>query len=174
MNTDYSWLPPLVPFSGKWEEYLEAIYRYFFEDFVFSKPKFGDKRVALKRHPIIKGKEATFWHFISENPPDSMSEEDRIPDFRRCERIRWPKPVMEQYGNKSAICWWKTIRPSRRGTTRRILLALDDFSYIIVVDEHKDYVLPWTHFPVESMRRREILKQEYEKYWIAQKAGDAV
>ncbi|MNH30689.1 hypothetical protein D3C79_909980 [compost metagenome] len=45
------------------------------------------KRLGLKRHPVIQGKEATFWHMISEG----NDEAERLPDLRRCERIRWPR-----------------------------------------------------------------------------------
>lgn len=99
MSTDYSWLPDLVLNPGNWNEYRELIYGYFVQDFVASKPRFGNKKVGLKQHPVIRGKEATFWHFIqeSENSSRPPSEEERIPCFRRCERIRWPKPLMEQF-----------------------------------------------------------------------------
>lgn len=63
------WLPPLVLFSdynGDWDAYLEAIYSYFKQDFVDSKPVFRGKRFGLKRHPLAQGKEATFWHMIQQ------------------------------------------------------------------------------------------------------------
>jgi len=70
MNNDKSsLLPPLILLSGcqnNWDSYLETIYASFCQDFVISKPVFEDKRFALKRHPIIRGKEATFWHIISD------------------------------------------------------------------------------------------------------------
>ena len=174
MTTNFSWLPPMVLNPGNWNTYLEILYRYFTDDFIHSQPKFDNKRVALKRQPVINGKEATFWHFISEKSPDSSLEEDRIPNFRRCERIRWVKPVMEQYGEQNTIRWWKTTRPSNRGTVHRIILALADFSYVVIVDERKEYVLPWTQFPVEHAKQREKLKREHNEYWGTQKAGDTI
>ena len=180
MNTDYSWLPPLVPFSGKWGEYLETLYQHFLEDFIFSKPKFGDKRVGLKQHPIRKGKEATFWHFIeeSENPQGAKSEDERIPSLRCCERIRWPKPIMEQFseagGDARRILWWKTTRQSKTRTMKRYILALSDFSYIVVIEDRGDYVLPWTQYPIEQTQRRRKLEKEYKEYWATQKARDTV
>jgi hypothetical protein len=174
MSYNFSWLPELVHNPGNWNEYCEILYQFFFQDFVASKPTFGNKKVRLKREPVTKNKEATFWHFISENLSGSTSENERIPDFRRCERIRWPKPVMEQYPSEEKIRWWKTKRQSRRGTSQRIVLALQDFCYIVIVEERADYVLPWTQYLVEESSRREKLKREYENYWAAQKTGDTV
>jgi len=41
------------------EKYLDRVYSFFKKDFIDSKPRFY-KRVALKRHPLKNGKEATF------------------------------------------------------------------------------------------------------------------
>jgi hypothetical protein len=64
------WLPELVLFEhyeNNWEKYLKILYDYFYADFVCSKPVFMGKRVELKRYPLAEdGKEATFWHIISE------------------------------------------------------------------------------------------------------------
>lgn len=92
-------LPPLLlleDFGHNWDEYFEAIYKIFCRDFVVSKPNFEGKRFALKKHPMIKGKEATFWHIISEG----RLEDNRLPDLRRCERIGWPRPIIEAFRTK--------------------------------------------------------------------------
>jgi len=52
------------------------------------------KRLGLKRHPMTQNKEATFWHMIQEGSVES----ERIPDIRRCERIRWPRPSVAVVG----------------------------------------------------------------------------
>ena len=67
MSTDSGWLPQLMlfaQFDGKWELYLEAIYRAFCDDFIHSKPAYPGKRFAVKRMPLALEKEATFWHLI--------------------------------------------------------------------------------------------------------------
>lgn len=45
MTDEQDWLPPLVLFNdygGDWQSYLDAIYDYFKQDFVDSKPVFQD------------------------------------------------------------------------------------------------------------------------------------
>ena len=116
------WLPPLVLLEdsgGDWKSYEEVLYGWFTADFLKSQPRWPGKRVGLKRHPMSQDKEATFWHFISEGE----TEADRLMDMRRCERIRWPHPMMRHFrtadqqrttasfggktnaGEKGATCW---------------------------------------------------------------------
>lgn len=164
------WLPPLVLLEdsyGDWNAYEQTLYDWFTVDFLETLPLWPEKRVGLKRHPLSKGKEATFWHFISEG----KTEADRLVDVRRCERIRWPRPTMEAFTNKrpqegDSIVWWK----NQRGGEWRYLLALPDFSYLVVVAERADYVLPWTQYCVEHKNRRESYRKEYEAYWASRKS----
>lgn len=156
MNGTLNWLPPLVLLTehgGNWPAYLEAIYRYFQADFVASKPSFQGRRFGLKRHPMEQGKEATFWHLISEG----KTEADRLPDLRRCERIRWPRPMIEAVATGRVKCW----RSQRRGEDR-IYLAVDDFSYLVVLADRGEYVLLWTAFCVERGHTRRKLEREYK------------
>ncbi len=107
------WLPDLIlfeSFDGDWERFLDVIYEAFKADFVTSKPNWQGRRLALKRHPLSRGKEATFWHMISEG----NNEESREIDLRRCERIRWPRPVIER-SEEEEIKVWKN---RRKGETR--------------------------------------------------------
>ena len=164
------WLPPLVCLEdsgGDWSAYEEVLYSWFKANFLRSLPRWPGKRVVLKRYPLSQGKEATFWHFISEG----QTEEDRVPDLRRCERIRWPRPTMEAFMDRpptaeDQIVWWK----NERRNEPRYLLALRDFSYLVVVADRGDYVLPWTQYCVERNHQREKLRKEFQSYWITQKS----
>jgi len=165
MNED--WLPPLVLLedsNGDWNRYVELLYQFFRQDFIDAKPKWPNKRVGLKRIPIDQGKEATFWHFISEGE----SEPDRTPATHRCQRSRWPRPTMEAVpGRKPTgndrIVWWQNYRKGEP----RYLLALPDFSYLVVVADRGDYVLPWTQFPVERQHTRAKLQNDFNAFWAS-------
>lgn len=163
------WLPNLILFEnagGDWNAYLEVLYAGYEADFVASKPTWPGKRVSLKRHREYQGKGATSWHFISEG----SNEDERIPDFRRCERIRWPRPIMDAFPDREwaegdLIFWWK----SQRGREWRYVLAIDDFSYVVVVADRGEYVMPWTAYHVAQSHRQAKLRREYETYWEGQK-----
>lgn len=149
------WLPDLVLFAdyrGEWPIYLEALYRCFEDDFIRSKPVFRGETLALKRHPVIQGKEATFWHIISEGD----QEEERLPDLRRCERVRWPRPVIDHSTDPIVKVWTN----ERRGD-KRICLWFADQEYLIVLARRNHYLLLWTAYPVTERHRKQKLQKEF-------------
>lgn len=153
------WLPPLVLFSdygGDWNAYVEAIYAWFKQDFIDNKPVFQGRRLGLKRHPVTHGKEATFWHMIQEG----AAEEERTPDLRRCERIRWPKPVIE-HENDPKVKYWVSVK--RRED--RIHIWLENEDYVVVLANRKGFLLLWTAFLVTRRHTKQKLMKEYETYW---------
>lgn len=158
-----SWLPGLIQledYGGNWTRYLDAVYTIFKRDFIDSKPSFLGYRMGLKRHRLEQGKEVTFWHFISEG----IAETNRLPDLRRCERIAWPKPIIEA-AQTDRVRSWRNIR--RR--EQRILIALSDFSYVVVLADRGEYILPWTAYLVEERHQREKLQKEYEAFKASKK-----
>lgn len=164
MSDSSVWLPSLILLeqsNGDWGKYLDTIYSVFRRDFVDSKPNFQGRRVGLKRHPLADGKEATFWHFIS----TGKGEDQRTPDLRRCERISWPRPIMEAVGN-GKIRIWENLRDGEK----RIVIALPDFSYVVVVADRGAYVLPWTAYVVVREHQKQKLRREYKAYKSGQKS----
>jgi len=152
------WLPPLVlleDYGGNWDQYLDVLYKFFKEDFIDRPPTLGGMKVALKRHPIEKGKEATFWHLISEG----KLEKDRFPDLRRCERIRWPRPIIEHY-NQPAIKFWVN---GRRGE-KRICLWFEEEEYLVILARRHSYIILWTAYLVTKTHTKIKLGKEYEAY----------
>ncbi len=153
------WLPSLVPlnnFNGDWNAYLDAIYTHFKQDFVDSKPVFQGRRLGLKRHPMSYDKEATFWHMIQEGPV----EDDRVPDLRRCERICWPKAIIENDADPAVKVW----RNERKGEAR-VCLWFEEESYLVILTDRGKYLLPWTAYLVEKPHQKRKLLKEYEAYW---------
>ncbi len=152
------WLPPLVRMEdhgGDWDVYLSAIHTVFKRDFAGRRPDFRGRRMGLKRHPIIDGMSATFWHFISEG----KGEDNRTIDFRRCERIAWPLAIIKAVDGGDVRCW-----SQRRGRNTNLVLALPDFSYVVILADRGDFVLPWTAYCVAQPHRQAKLKREFEAW----------
>jgi hypothetical protein len=145
----------LTDYGGDWDRYLEAVYRFFREDFLGHRPTFGCQRVGLKAHPLVAGREATFWHFIQEG----KVEAERTPDLRRCERIRWVMPII-QHAGEDCVKQWTT---DNRGAVR-VHLWLESAEYLVVLDDRSDYVLPWTAFCVTEPQRKKHYQKEYERW----------
>mgnify|MGYP006908064767 CR=1 FL=1 len=150
-----NWLPSLLlmeDYGGNWERYFAAVYAVFAADFVDSKPMFQGRRLGLKRHPEYDGKSATFWHMIS----TGTDEAERIPDIRRCERMRWPKPIIENDQSPDLKVWTE-----KRGSNNRVHLWCEAESYLVVLDDRIDYVLPWTAYFVEQQHERNKLNKRW-------------
>jgi hypothetical protein len=157
--TETSWLPELIEwaaYGGDWHRYIEVVYEAFKKDFIMSRPQFRGRRLGLKRHPLFQDKEATFWHFTSEGAVES----DRLPDLRRCERIRWPRPIIESAKADERVRVWAT----ERNNELRWVIALPDFSYIVVLADRGQFLLPWTAFCVERSHSRAKLEKEYKAF----------
>lgn len=157
-------LPELVSlssFKGVFNDYLEAVYCIFRKDFIESRPIFRGTRLGLKKLPLSEGKEATFWHFISEG----KDENSRNADITRMERIRWPKPIINSSENSYFKVWENT-----RGTKKRILIWHDAEQYLVVLADRGKYILPWTAYKVTEGNRKRKLMKEYEEYLKAKTA----
>jgi hypothetical protein len=166
------WLPAFVEFDGDWnkfDEYVERVYAVFARDFndTATRPTFQGRRLGLKLPPTFQGKSATFWHFVTEG----KDEEKRTPDRARCERIAWPKAMIAAAATMDGrVFSWLNRRPNGD----RWLISLPDFSYIVVLADRGEYLLPWTAFCVEHDHRRRKLRAERDTWQRAQKAEAAL
>lgn len=163
---DFSWLPPLVTMEDcgrDWHRYLAAVYQYFQQDFADTLPHLAAKPVKINRTPIHDGKETSFWHIIS----DGRSEIDRLPNLRRCERIRWPKPIIEAYAAAPGVLSWETYQHG----DPRIKLSLADFSYLVVLSNRPKYAFLITAYCVDRERTKRQLQAEYKECTSRDKNG---
>lgn len=152
------WLPALITLEdscGDWNRYLDSIYGQFCSDFIENPFIFQGKRVSLKRHPLSEGKEATFWHFISEG----ANEADRIPHIRRCERIAWPRAIMENCDDDCVKMWSQEVN-----NDQRIHMWCEAAEYLLVVADRGRYVLPWTGYPVVHGNAKKKLEKRWREH----------
>ena len=149
------WLPDLLPISahgGNWDQYIQRVYEQFHNDFILSRPTLDGEYVGVRRTPILEGRERTFWHLVSEG----TVEEDRLPSMERCERIAWPRSLIEHAATDD-VHWWAK-------EARRVIVTLADFSYVLVLTQARGYKLLLTAYPVERPHRRRKLEKEWKRY----------
>ena len=150
-------LPLLITLSdyeGDWSSYIEAVYQQFRSDFIASAPQFMGRRVGISHNPIYDHKEATFWHCMSEG----CVEAERLPDFRRCERIGWIRHLIEAVPHPEIKCW-----ENQRHGKKRIVISVSDFSYVVILAERTNYLLLLTAYEVEYSHQQRKLSREYDQ-----------
>ena len=159
-------LPNILPYdsyNGDFKSFYEDVYKIFRNDFVNNRPVYKGRILGLKKHPQIDGKEYTFYHFTHKGDIES----ERIPDLRRMERIPYPSPMINQ-SNDDDLKVWK----NKRGRNKRILIFHEQERYLVVLEERKAYILPWTAYLVENESNVKKLLKEYGDYKNAKAAQE--
>jgi hypothetical protein len=86
-------------------------------------------------------------------------EDDRLPDLRRCERIRWVRWVIENAGAHAEIDIWQNTR----GTEVNTLLWFRE-EYLVVLGQRQGYWLLRTAYCTEKSGRIAQLRKERDAF----------
>lgn len=157
--------PGLMPLQGDWATYEDLIYEAFLTSFVRSGVVFQGWRVSAQYRPETRGKGFSFWHTISEAPDrNNRSEDDRIPDMRRCERILWIRWVIDNAGN-DGFPWWE----NRKGRNAHVVIWAQAHDFAVVLAKRRDYYVLKTAYAELKPHRRKTFEKEKAAYWAAQK-----
>lgn len=157
MSNPPDWLPEALryaDFGGDYEKFFATVYRIFERDFKQSRPNYGGRPVTYDSG-IQDGKELAFWHITSRK--DNATGE-RVPNFRRCERVAWPKAIVDHSDDNVLKVWRNT-----RGGKTRILLWLEELDYLVVLEERPGVVTLVTAYCTDEDNRRRQLKKEWRK-----------
>ena len=160
-------LPELVclnDYGGNYQSYIDAVYAIFERDLIVNRPKFGSNRLSLKSEPFFQQRSYSFYHFTHKGEV----EVERIPDLRRCERIGWVKPTIENSEEWNLKFW----EQSRNGKSRVCiqLSVEDDVDYYVILDVHVRYILIWTAFVAEYEHEKRKKEREYQN-WVRENNG---
>lgn len=148
-------LLPLAAYGGDWAAYEAELYRIFMADLAKGGVQFGGLGVGCRRNPETEGKWASFWHLVQEG----RVEDDRLPDLRRCERIRWVRWVIENAVEHAEIDIWQNTR----GTGVNTLLWYRE-EYLVVLGQRQDYWLLRTAYCTEGDLRIYKLRKERDAF----------
>lgn len=166
----YSWLPEPLPneaCGGDDDAFCKLAHKEYRKLFYVPVPPFMGLSVAINNNPCFNGYEYTFWHLATVGKPEP---ESRTIDVDRCARICWPLKIMERCPtnapNKgSDVLWWK----EQRGRFERISLALDDFSYVVVIEDRVNHAIFWTAFLTRYNHEKRAKKKAFENFWAHQR-----
>lgn len=161
-----NWLPKLVLYNdyAGWENYQDVIYQIFRHDFIDTFPEFEGKRVKIRFYPIEFGKEEAFYHVTCQ---DYEKDGERVPDFRRCERIKWVRKFIENYQcnleecvDCSGIKMWE----EPYGNNKRVHILFEEERYMVVVERRDRYCLLITAFYFEKDHSLQKKLKKYNLY----------
>ena len=158
--------PPLIclsDFNGDSRAYIEHLFSVFKKDFIDSKPFFSKKQIWHDNKITVQNKPEGFWHLTTEK--DKMTGERSITDLRRCERLCWIRPIIENCTDK-CIDKWDLLENKRKKV--RIKIFLRDYDFLVILDTLKNnyflvtsYYLNWPHSKRKIIKERDrYIKQK--------------
>lgn len=149
-------------FGGNFENYFHAVYQIFKNHFIDNSPKFVGVPVYTKKFPLTDGKfHRTFYHITHEGE----DEDDRTPDLRRMERVRFPKFMINEHPHNELLVWVE-----KRKKEQRIHIFNNDEGYLLVLAKRKGFLLLWTAFVLEYPHQKRKKIEKYEEYIKAKTA----
>lgn len=156
----------LTEYGGDYHKYIDAVYEIFEADFIRHKTTFGSHVLSLKFNPLFQERAYTFYHMTHKGE----IENEREPDFRRCECIPWARPTIENVENWQLKFW----RQSRPRSNNRVCICLendDDMDYFVILEVRSTYVLLWTAFVAERSHETAKKLREYN-VWKSNEGQD--
>lgn len=146
MCSDCAWLPEMANVNPWEADTYEILYAIFHRDFVASRPRYRGSEVWY--FPQMEdGKEAIFWHLTTrEHRPkpvprrmrryaESIAQQaGRYPDLRRCERLPWVRPIIENSREPELLAW-----DYREGHGNiRTYVWFKDRRFVVIMKKYRD------------------------------------
>jgi len=101
------------------------------------------------------GKHRTFWHVTTR---EDKGRKQRLPDLRRCERLPWLKPILENSINSEILAWEFTEDDG----SINIYVWLKDHDYLAIIKKiKKGYLILRTAYWVEFKNTKKKLMKKY-------------
>ena len=142
-------------YGNDWEAYDRVLNHVFQSEIVHGDLNFQDLPVKCRRYPESKGRWASYWHLVQ----SGKQEEDRVPDLKRCERLRWIPWVIEYAIEISEIDVWQNVRGQQINT---LLWYVEE--YLVVLGKRSGYWLLKTAYCTENQRRIYKLRIERDLF----------
>lgn len=163
LKKDYPrWLPDLINLNGDWQnEIVPKLYKYFSDDFKSGSLCFTNIPVWIDYKKEEGDKyEEIFWHLISK-AVDNNGTNDRIPDFRRSERLRWCATMIRNH-TKNDLKIWRIIE----GRNLNLYIWLENYDYVVIlkiIPKHRKTVaFLKTAFYLDNPNMRRRLQKKYK------------
>lgn len=144
-------------------KYDDILYQIFKRDFIDSQPLYENKKVFIRKHPLVNNREQAYFHITSK---DYKENEERCPDPRRCERIAWVRKFIENDFclDECDICDGIKVWEEPYKTNKRIYLFLEEEKYVVIIERRETYCLLITAYYLDYEHTLTKLLQKYNAY----------
>lgn len=158
--------PELIYFSDfdSWNDYEDEVYNIYLETVVNANLLFLNVPVKVRFRPTTKEKAFGFWHLISEaQDQNNKNEDDRLPDLKRCERIKWVAWCIQNIEQEGFLYW-----ENQRGRDTHVVILAEQLDFVVILAkrktdlEEKYYLLKTAYCIKEHTKRK--LRREYESF----------
>lgn len=146
---------------SQFSDYEDFTYKIFLTLYENNSLFYEGKNVLMKHYPPEYNPRSGFYHLTCENYSHTNNENDRVPNLKRYERIKWPKIIIDNLKKECPYLYiWKNVRYGKKN----ILIMCLELEYIIVLSERNDYLLLTTAYPIEYEHTLRKLIKEYNEY----------
>lgn len=145
--------------SENYKKYENDLYSILENDFVKHKVYFLGKRVYLDFNKVQNGKSDTFFHVV-------CGDKKEYPNFRRMERIRYPRKIIENYQeceNCSNSCKIKMFFKKIKSKKRYHLFS-EEYLYMVVLEDEGKRMKLVTSFYIDEKYKLKGYNQDYINY----------
>ncbi len=154
--------------TDNYKKYEDGLYEILKNDFDDHEVIFLGKRVYLDFNKTVNGKSDTFFHVV-------CGDKKVYPNFRRMERIKFPRKIIENYkecNNCIETCKIKMFYKKIKGKHRYHLFSKEYLYMVVLEDEGKRMKLV-TAFYIDRKHMLYNYEKDYENYLQTNK-GDAI
>lgn len=164
------WLPGFVfrDAGEDWKHYEERLFRIFRQEFLDAngtnyKCHFHNQEVRLKKLPYDGHYPEAFTHLTTSEQDDNSKE--RLPDISRSERIKWPRPVIEEHED-CAICHYSECeKPWVWSYDHKTKIFLPSDDYLVILGQRNGYWMLITAYHMNRQHSIDKIRKEYKSQW---------
>lgn len=152
-----AWLPEIVTleeFSGDYEKYSEHLHEVFLNDFVKNRLRIDDKPIYHDDRILDDGGRCEC--FIHLTTCEDEVTKERNFDPRRCERLCWAKPTIENREDAVAVKVWEV---RKKGKNKLNLLIEEERYHVVLTKYKKSYALTTAYYVDRNHMLRKLLKE---------------
>lgn len=166
------WLPEMASVNPWTESTYQMLYEIFCRDIRDANLKYMGHDVWIFLE-MEDGREAIFWHLTSRKPKlekiprrkrkffpavQEDTEQERLPDLRRCERLPWVKPLIEHPTEAEVLAW----DHEEGDKTIKTYIWIQGYNFVVIMkkfpDEKRRLI---TSFYVDNEYKRNDFLRKY-------------